>query len=73
PVLGILLNSLLTVVLVVYLVRTDPLALGLSVGWIALGVVAYFGLVRSEAGGADETAVDAGAQTGETIVEGEDD
>jgi len=46
PVMGIALNLLLTVVLVVYLVRTDPLALGLSVGWILLGGVAYFGLDR---------------------------
>jgi len=44
PVLGIVLNLLLTVVLVGYLVRTDPVALVLSVGWIALGVIAYYGL-----------------------------
>jgi amino acid transporter len=46
PLLGILLNLVLTGVLVVYLVRTDPLALGLSVAWIALGVVTYFLLDR---------------------------
>ncbi|MEF8863218.1 MAG: amino acid permease, partial [Haloarculaceae archaeon] len=44
PVLGILLNLLLTGVLVRYLIRTDPLALALSAGWILLGVVAYLGL-----------------------------
>jgi len=47
PVMGILLNLLLTGVLVVYLVRTDPLALGLSVGWVALGALAYFGVGRT--------------------------
>ena len=46
PLLGIGLNLLLTVVLVVYLVRTDPLALGLSVGWIVAGGAAYLGLNR---------------------------
>ncbi|WP_284007442.1 APC family permease [Haloarcula pelagica] len=44
PVLGIALNLLLTGVLVVYLLRTDVLALLLSGGWIGLGVVAYYGL-----------------------------
>ncbi|MFB6139086.1 MAG: APC family permease [Halosimplex sp.] len=46
PVMGILLNLALTGVLVVYLVRTDPVALGLSVGWISLGGVAYVALER---------------------------
>jgi amino acid transporter len=41
PLIGAGLNLVLTGVLVEYLVRTDPLALGLSVGWILLGVVAY--------------------------------
>ena len=44
PLIGIALNLLLTVVLVEYLFRTDPLAIVLSVGWIALGGVAYLGL-----------------------------
>jgi amino acid transporter len=44
PVLGVLLNLLLTVVLVEYLLRTDPLALGLSVGWIVLGGFVYYAL-----------------------------
>jgi amino acid transporter len=44
PVLGIVLNLVLTGVLVEYLLRTDQLALVLSAGWIALGVVAYYGL-----------------------------
>ncbi|WP_066413456.1 APC family permease [Halorubrum aethiopicum] len=43
-VLGIALNLLLTGVLVVYLVRTDPLALALSVGWILAGALAYYAL-----------------------------
>ena len=41
PLIGAGLNLVLTGVLVEYLVRTDPLALGLSIGWILLGVVAY--------------------------------
>jgi amino acid transporter len=49
PVLGILLNLVLTVVLIVFLVRTDPLALVLSVGWIVLGVLAYYALNRFRA------------------------
>jgi APA family basic amino acid/polyamine antiporter len=46
PVLGAGLNLVLTIVLVEYLIRTDPLALGLSVGWILLGGVAYYALNR---------------------------
>jgi amino acid transporter len=46
PLIGVALNLLLTVVLVEYLIRTDPLALGLSVGWILLGGVAYAVLNR---------------------------
>ncbi|MFB6171407.1 MAG: APC family permease [Haloarculaceae archaeon] len=46
PVVGILLNLVLTGVLVWYLARTDPLALVLSVAWIALGVLAYGALTR---------------------------
>ncbi len=41
-VLGIVLNSVLTLVLIAFLVQQDPLALLLSAGWIAFGVVAYF-------------------------------
>jgi amino acid transporter len=44
PILGIALNLLLTGVLVVYLLQTDVLALLLSIGWVGLGVVAYYGL-----------------------------
>jgi amino acid transporter len=47
PILGIVLNLVLTGVLVVYLIDTDPLALVLSVAWILLGVVAYYGLARA--------------------------
>jgi len=46
PVLGIVLNLVLTGVLVVYLVGEDPLALGLSAAWVALGVVVYAALNR---------------------------
>jgi amino acid transporter len=42
PILGILLNLLLTLVLVEYLLGEDPLALSLSVGWILLGAVTYY-------------------------------
>ncbi|WP_435069653.1 APC family permease [Haloplanus sp. C73] len=41
PILGIVLNLVLTGVLVWYLLRTDVLALLLSGGWILLGVAAY--------------------------------
>ncbi|MDY7082773.1 MAG: amino acid transporter, partial [Halobacteria archaeon] len=50
PVLGILLNLLLTAVLAVYLVRTDPLALVLSIAWILVGVVAYYGIKQFMSG-----------------------
>jgi APA family basic amino acid/polyamine antiporter len=53
PLIGAGLNLVLTGVLVEYLLRTDPLALGLSVGWILLGVVAYAGLRRRRASVSD--------------------
>ncbi len=46
PLIGIALNLLLTGVLVEYLLRTDPLALALSVAWILLGALVYFALKR---------------------------
>jgi amino acid transporter len=46
PILGIVANLLLTVVLVGYLLGTDPRALLLSAGWIGAGVVAYYAFVR---------------------------
>jgi APA family basic amino acid/polyamine antiporter len=46
PLIGIALNLLLTGVLVEFLIRTDLLALGLSVGWVLLGGVAYVSLNR---------------------------
>jgi len=46
PVIGIVLNVVLTAVLVVFLVRTDPLALALSAGWIVLGGGVYLALNR---------------------------
>jgi amino acid transporter len=46
PILGIVLNLVLTGVLVRFLIQTDPLALVLSVAWILLGVVAYVALDR---------------------------
>jgi amino acid transporter len=61
PLIGIALNLVLTGVLAVYLVRTDPLALALSVGWIALGGVAYLVLnrIRTDTGQRDSTDTDA--------------
>jgi amino acid transporter len=46
PLIGATLNLVLTGVLVEYLLRTDPLALALSVAWILLGGVAYVALDR---------------------------
>jgi amino acid transporter len=46
PLIGIALNLLLTGVLVTYLLRTDRLAILLSVGWIILGGIAYLALNR---------------------------
>lgn len=46
PLLGIGLNLVLTLVLVAFLVQTDPMALGLSLGWLGLGAVAYYALDR---------------------------
>ena len=46
PLLGIALNLVLAGVLVEYLLRTDPLALLLSVVWLLLGGVAYAALDR---------------------------
>jgi amino acid transporter len=57
PILGIVLNLVLTGVLLFYLVQTDPLALVLSVAWILLGVVAYYGLARLRSSGPVEEDV----------------
>jgi len=62
PILGIVLNLVLTLVLIEYLIRTDPLALLLSGAWLGLGVVAYFGLDRFK------SARDIGVDTGEEGV-----
>ncbi|PHQ39732.1 amino acid transporter [Halorubrum persicum] len=64
PVLGIVLNSLLTVVLVVYLVRTDPLALALSVGWILAGGLAYYALRLRRRGSPAESTDSSNAEGG---------
>ena len=55
PLIGIALNLVLTVVLVEYLLRTDPLALALSTGWIILGGMAYFSLNRLKTPPENET------------------
>jgi len=46
PVMGIVLNLVLTGVLVRYLLQTDQLALLLSGAWIVLGVIAYYAFNR---------------------------
>ncbi|MFB6151636.1 MAG: APC family permease [Haloarculaceae archaeon] len=69
PILGIALNLVLAGVLVEYLVREDPLALALSVGWIALGGVAYYGLNRYRA----SRRIGEGTAAGTDVIPGEDD
>ena len=69
PVIGIVLNLVLTGVLVEYLVRTDPLALALSAGWILLGLVVYLAVIRG--GGTSEVEPMGGADT--SPAEGDDD
>lgn len=54
-VLGIVLNGILTVVLIYYLVQTDPLALVLSGAWILVGVGAYYGLRARRTATTDNT------------------
>ena len=49
PLVGVVLNLLLAGVLVEYLIRTDPLALVLSIAWILLGGAAYVALNRVRA------------------------
>jgi len=74
PILGILFNVVLTIVLVAYLVGTDPVALALSAGWIALGVLAYYGLRRR--GRETEPSIEPGMvddPTGGLDVDGSDD
>ena len=69
PILGIVLNLILTVVLVSFLVRTDPLALVLSAAWILLGVGAYFALNRvREDTETDEADVPTGTAAEETAA-----
>ena len=57
PLLGIALNLVLAAVLVKYLIRTDLLALLLSVAWILLGGVVYLALDRLK-GRSDADAVE---------------
>jgi APA family basic amino acid/polyamine antiporter len=56
PLIGVALNLILTAVLVEYLIRTDPLALALSVAWIVLGGVAYLALNRFKESPEDDVA-----------------
>ncbi len=59
PLLGIVLNGILTVVLVVFILRTDPLALLLSAGWLGAGVVIFQLLI----GSSDEVPATDAAET----------
>jgi amino acid transporter len=54
-ILGIVLNAVLTIVLIYYLVQTDPLALVLSIAWILVGVGAYYALRARRGSSADAT------------------
>ena len=67
PILAIVLNAILVVVLVRFLIQTDPLTLFLSVGWLGAGAVMYVALNRFRARGtvgedttvtADQTVTD---------------
>jgi hypothetical protein len=62
PIIGIALNLLLTGVLVEYLIRTDPLALALSAGWILLGGVVYFALDRMAPASTTDTETTPGTE-----------
>jgi amino acid transporter len=59
PLLGIALNLLLTVVLVVYLVQTDVVALLLSAGWLVAGGLMYFALNAYRSDETDERSAGA--------------
>ena len=54
PILGIGLNAVLAVVLIGFLIRTDLLALILSIGWLGAGAVMYVALNRFRARGDTE-------------------
>ena len=54
PILAIVLNAILAVVLIGFLLRTDLLALLLSVGWLGAGAVMYVALNKLRARGTAE-------------------
>jgi amino acid transporter len=66
PILGIVLNLILTGVLIEYLLRTDVLALVLSGAWIGLGVVAYAVYTRLGSSGEPSVAADVDEPTPQT-------
>jgi amino acid transporter len=68
PLLGIALNGVLTLVLVAFILRTNPLAILFSGGWMALGGVLYLAVVRNVS--APGTTEPAGAET--TTAPGDD-
>jgi hypothetical protein len=59
PILGIALNGILAVVLIGFLIRTDVLALLLSIGWLAAGAVMYVVLNKYRARGTAEEGIQA--------------
>jgi amino acid transporter len=58
PLLGVILNSLLALVLIYFLIQSDPLALALSIGWLVVGVVVYSALNRYRAESVAEDATE---------------
>ncbi len=68
PIMGIVLNLLLTGVLVVHLLGVDRLALGLSASWLVLGVLAYLGLKVVGSDGGSETGTGSEANAEDTGV-----
>ncbi len=66
PALGIALNAVLTVVLVVFIFRTNPVALLFSAGWLGAGVVIYYLAIRDAAAPGPDTEAEADADATET-------
>lgn len=61
PILAIVLNGILAVVLIRFLVQTDPLALFLSAGWLGAGAVMYVALNKFRARGTAEEETEIGS------------
>jgi Amino acid transporters len=72
PALGIFLNAVLTIVLVVFIFRTNPVALLFSAGWLGAGVVIYYLVIRDSVAPGADTDVDADATETSTTPEVDD-